>query len=148
MLCSTAWFTLSASHKILNFLCSVLTKWRWSSTSGLKLFWVSESLKLSSYPIALILSSRAVVCLSGLQRAQNVSVPGNSLFSCQVLLKIGPSSRIASDLWWQRVHQSRGAPVGNCVFYCFLDRSLTQRGSYSVLYSSNYVSSSPYLLVL
>lgn len=148
MLCSTAWFSVSTNHKILNFLCSVFTKWNEClSTSGLKLLWISVGLKLSSYPIVLILSSRVVVCLSGLQRVQSVSAPDKSLFSCQRLLKIGLKSRIASVLWWQRVHQSRGVSVQNHV--CFLDWSLTWRGTCSVLYSINYVSSSPFhLLVL
>lgn len=123
--------------------CLHKMKWRCLSASGLKLLQVSVGLKLGSYTVVLILSSRAVVCLSGLQRVQNVSAPGNLLFSCQRLLKIGLNSRIASVLWWQRVHQARDASVQNCLC-CFLGWSLTWRGTCSILYSMNYVSSSPF----
>lgn len=142
MLRSTAWFSLSASHRILHFLCSVFTESEVKIISGLKVF-----LSIWDQLIVLIFSSRVVkLCTSLAYRECKMFLLLATHYSLvRYFSKIGLSSRIASVLCWQRMHQSRGALLGNGVFYCFPDWSLTWRGFLPVLYSINYLSSSPHL---
>lgn len=136
----------SQNHKLFVH-CPHKVKWRWLSTSGLKLFRVSERLKLRSNPIVLILSSR-VVKLSACVGYRECKMSLLLATHYSPVSKIGLNSRIASVLDWCILCQQRSSPLGNCVFYCFQNWSLTWRGFCSVLYGINYVSSSPYLLAL
>lgn len=117
MLCSTAWLSISASHKILNFLCSGPTKWNGHPLAGQNFQYLLDG-KLSWTPLLLILGHSSYILVWVTKSAECFSFWQLSILLTDTSQNLSQFKN--SVLCWQSVHWPSGALPGNTALYCCL----------------------------